>query len=300
MDFQWLWYRTKKKVKKVFKKIRRFFKRYIRLLVRHTKAGDYSVLLYTILSVVAFILVITLFGKIFSAIGEDKDNKKAPTTEQVATPIQPVEDPAITAKKQLAEQCRVIYKNNKDYLLLINEDNPVPSDYTFEHHTLNCGYDVDKRMHTDLINMLEACNNAGHEYSIISGYRSYDTQQSIIDDTISTYIEQGMTQEEAEAKTYISVQKAGASEHQTGLAIDISSYGVTSLEDYLAEEPTNQWLMSNSYKYGFILRYPQDKLEITKISFEPWHFRYVGIETATFLYNNKLTLEEFHELINYY
>lgn len=303
MDFQRLWYMIKKKTKRAYRKVKRFIKRYVRLLVRHTKAGDYSVLTYTILALMAFILVFVLIGKLFSSIGggkdKDKDKKeKFPTTE-ISTPFNAVEDPAVAAKKQLAEQCRVIYDGNKDFLTLINENNPVAEDYTFEHHTLNCGYDIDKRMYNDLLNMLNACNEAGNEYNIISAYRSKDTQQSIIDSTVADYVSQGMSEEEALSKTLLSVQKAGRSEHQTGLAIDISSAGVNQLESYLATDPTNTWLMENSYKYGFILRYPQEKLEITRISYEPWHFRYVGIEAATFLHNNNLCLEEFHELLNY-
>ena len=302
MDFRRIWYKIKKKVKKTYKKVRRFFKKYIRLLVRHTKAGDYSVLMYTIFAVIALILVIVLFGKLFSAIGgkDDSEKKVELTTTEMATPMEATEDPAVTAKKQLAEQCRVIYNNNKEYMQLINDDNPLAEGYTFEHHTLNCGLDIDVRIHSDLSNMLSACNDAGYEYNIISAYRSRDTQQSILDNTAADYISQGMSEEDAYAKANQSVQKAGCSEHETGLALDISSEGVSQLDEYLASDPTNKWLMENCYKYGFILRYPQDKLEITEINYEPWHFRYVGIEAASFLHNNNLSLEEFHELVNYY
>ena len=288
------------KIRKLFRKIVRWFRRYIRLLVRHTKAKDYSVLIYTILAVIVFVLVIVLFGKLFSAIGGKKNKTtKEPTTE-VSTPLDATEDPAVEKQRQLADQCRIIYENNKDFLLLVNASNPLQDGYTFEHHTLNCGEDIDESCYQDFLNMSNAVNAEGMYYGVISAYRSREQQQEIITSSVQAYMAQGMTEEDAYTKTYESILPVGYSEHETGLALDLVPQGVSILSQDIVNDPIMQWFTANSYKYGFILRYPADKVDVTGISYEPWHFRYVGIEAAAFLHNNNLTLEEFYQLMEQY
>lgn len=303
MDFEKIWYITRKKARRIFKKIKKFFKklirwfrRYIRLLVRHTKAKDYSVLIYTIGALIALILVIILFGKIFSAIG-GKDKTTTETVTEMSTPSDATEDPYTEQQRALVEQCKTIYNANSDYLILVNNDNSLAETYTFEHHTLNCGLDIDERCYNDFLNMSNAMNEQGMYYNVVSAYRSRETQQQVIDAKIQEYIATGLTEEEAAAKTYESIRKAGYSEHETGLAVDLVPQGITDLYQEVASDPMMQWLAANSYQYGFILRYPSDKENITATSYEPWHFRYVGIEAATFMYNNNLTLEEFYQLL---
>lgn len=291
MDIQEILFNVKKKIKKTYKKVKRAIKKYIRFLVRHTKAGDYSVLIYSILAVLVLVLFFVLIGKLFGG----KSEKKNETTTEAVT-----EERIIATESYetvLAGQCKTIYNNNQELLLLVNSTHPLDENYTFEHHTLKNGKDIDQRAYNDLKSMLEACNEAGFEYNIISAYRDRNYQQGIIDDTVQTFVNQGKTAEEAYAEAIKSVQPAGCSEHEMGLALDISSPEVSTLEQYVADNPTNIWLAENSYKYGFILRYPIEKVNITGIDFEPWHFRYVGIEAATFLHDNNLTLEEFHEYI---
>lgn len=89
----------------------------------------------------------------------------------------------------------------------------------------------------------------------------------------------------------------GSSEHQIGLALDIVSDSYTLLEEGFADTDAGKWLADNSYRYGFILRYPKGKEDITGIEFEPWHFRYVGEPAATYIYQHNLTLEEFVQLL---
>lgn len=277
-----------------FKKFRKWFKRYVRKLIRHTKAKDYSLLIYTIIAIIVFILFIVLLGKLFSHKKKNKDKK---TTTEVVTELS-TEDPAVEAHNQLVAQANAIYQNNSELLVLINGSHPVQEGYTFEHYTLNCGEDIDARSHTDLVNMLEACNAAGNEYKIVSGYRDQVAQQRDFDDTVAALISQeGLSQEDAEAKAALSVQRPGYSEHETGLAIDIAGLNYTTLDESLASDATVAWLDNNCYMYGYIVRYPADKTDITGIVFEPWHFRYVGVEAATFMHDNNLTLEEFYQLI---
>ena len=105
---------------------------------------------------------------------------------------------------------------------------------------------------------------------------------------MNAYENEGYTKEKAYEQTTLTVQVPGYSEHETGLAIDFSNEG-----HYDENEKMWEWLKNNAYKYGFILRYPEDKYEITKIDYEPWHYRYVGKKSAKEISNKNLTLEEY-------
>ena len=279
-----------KKIKRVFKKIRRFFKRYIRLLVRHTKAGDYSVLMYTIFALAAIVLVVVLFVNLL------KPDKKEPKKETTATPTNATTE-AVNPDLELSKEAKEIYEKNKTLLVLVNKDNPLPEDYSFEQHTLNSGFVIDEQMYIDFYRFTKACNNADLHYNIISAYRDRETQQGIIDRNIQELMDKGLSEEEARAKTYETVQMIGCSEHETGLCLDLSDEEHFTLTEDLETNPTVKWFSDNCYNYGFILRYPKDKADVTGISYEPWHFRYVGEEAAAFMHENNLTLEEFHQLL---
>ena len=250
-------------------------------------------MIYTIIAVIVFILFIVLLGKLFSH-GKKKDKK---TTMETTTEMT-TEDPAIEARNQLVAQANTIYQNNPDLLILVNGAHPMTEGYSFEHYTLKCGEDIDTRMYTDLVNMLEACNAAGNEYKIVSGYRDQAGQQQMFDSKVAEIMAQeGITQEEAEAKAATTIQRPGYSEHETGLAIDLTGLENTTLDESLASDPTVAWFDANCHMYGFIMRFPADKIDVTGNGYEPWHFRYVGVEAATFLHDNNLTLEEFYQLI---
>lgn len=250
-----------KHAKRLFKKLRKITKKYIRMLVKHTKAGDYSILTYTIIGVVVLIILICLLVHGISG-GKKKDKK---TTTEITTEATTTEE--IDQQAVLREQANYIYENNRDYIALINDTNPVAADYTFEQHTLNSGYIVDERIYADLLAMLEACNAAGFEYTIKGGY--------------------------------ISAETPGSGEYATGLAFDVTAHDVETLEaSFVATLGTNQWLMEHCTQYGFIVRYPEGKEAVTGHAYEPWHFRYVGRDAANFLKTNNLTLEEFYTLIN--
>ncbi len=130
----------------------------------------------------------------------------------------------------------------------------------------------------------------GYHIIIDSGYRSYEYQQVIWDKNVA---ENGLEH------TLKYIMAPGASEHQSGLAIDIAYIrnGVYT-DDVTEDDPEYAWLINNAHLYGFILRYPKDKQEITGINFEPWHYRFVGQELARYLHDNNLTLEEYYILKN--
>jgi D-alanyl-D-alanine carboxypeptidase len=108
-------------------------------------------------------------------------------------------------------------------------------------------------------------------------------------------MQEGMTEEDArrEAATVIAVP--GTSEHQLGLAVDIIDTKLWALEEEQENLPAQKWLMENSWRYGFILRYPKDRIDSTGIIYEPWHYRYVGTDVAKEIYDSGMTLEEYIE-----
>lgn len=122
---------------------------------------------------------------------------------------------------------------------------------------------------------------------VVSGYRSYARQKAIYDSNVS---------KRGARETNKVSAKPGASEHQTGLTVDVSSDAVgCALEERFGETPDGKWLAANCYKYGFIIRYPKHKSGITGYSYEPWHIRYVGRRLATHLYKRGITLEEYYQ-----
>jgi D-alanyl-D-alanine carboxypeptidase len=136
--------------------------------------------------------------------------------------------------------------------------------------------------------MLDDARNEGMHAEVVSGYRSAEEQQRMMDEKIAQYQDEGYSDERARAEAELWVAAPGTSEHHLGLAVDINADGINS-----TGEDVYGWLEENSHKYGFILRYPPGKTDITGILYEPWHYRYVGTPTATEIYHQGLCLEEY-------
>ena len=175
-----------------------------------------------------------------------------------------------------------------DYLLLVNRDNLlnktyIPSDLVNSNSMYKKDIMINKKV-LEMFNLmkLDAYKN-GYEIDIMSGYRSYDYQERIYNKLIR---EKGFNY------AFRHIAPPGASEHQTGLAIDICVYRGEKcyIEHDLNEFEEIKWLHNNAHKYGFILRYPDGCEEETGYDYEPWHFRYVG-DVASYIFYNKCTLE---------
>jgi D-alanyl-D-alanine carboxypeptidase len=189
-----------------------------------------------------------------------------------------------------------LYEKYPELLVLVNKEQELSEDYDPGLMTMCYGrLEVSKWLSADLEEMEDDAEREGCGFWVASGYRSRDYQQGIVDDDVAKYLKEGMTYEQALEKTYESVMPAGHSEHETGLAVDILSDTNSKMNETQADEAANKWLVENSWKYGFILRYPKDKTDITGIEYEPWHFRYVGREAAEFLHEHDMVLEEFFE-----
>ncbi len=155
-------------------------------------------------------------------------------------------------------------------VILVNKSYGLPENY---------GTEIDSNAYTAFIKMKQ---ESGFDMQIVSGFRSFDTQKDVFESwcRIDGY-----------EKASMYSAKPGHSEHQTGLAID-----VTSIEADYGDTAEGKWLAENCYKYGFIIRYPKDKTDITGYIYEPWHIRYLGSSTAKLVYQSGLTLEEFFGL----
>ncbi len=170
-------------------------------------------------------------------------------------------------------------------LRLVNCWNPIPEGYTVNLRELPGGEKVDERIYEPLMEMFEAAkeSNLGELPRVISGYRTQEVQQEMYDAEVNKYKSQGCSEEEAKAEAGKWVAVPGTSEHQLGLAVDVEG----------ATYDVFFWLQENSYKYGFIFRYPGDKTELTGTVEEVWHYRHVGGEAARSMYEQGLCLEEY-------
>ena len=139
--------------------------------------------------------------------------------------------------------------------------------------------------------MLQYALKAGAFPKICSAYRTQDYQQMLFDNKIERLVYYGYSYAEAPEIAAQSVARPGTSEHQLGLAVDIVDVWYTGLTEQQEETWTQQWLMANSWRYGFILRYPNGTSDITGIIYEPWHYRYVGTEAAEEIHNLGVPLE---------
>ncbi len=173
-------------------------------------------------------------------------------------------------------------------LILINGDYHIPSDYDVELVTLANGQQVDRRIYPALQEMFDTMREEGVYPVVASGYRTEGKQRQLLDEKISEYEEIGYSWWKARREALQWVAKPGTSEHQLGIAVDINQEGTRS-----AAKQVYDWLDDNAHKYGFICRYPAEKTEITGVSDEPWHYRYVGVKAATQIYESGLTLEEY-------
>lgn len=179
-------------------------------------------------------------------------------------------------------------------LVLANKEHKLSSNYTPKNLTIpNVKFipnsdpknnKMEKVASDSLEKLFNAAKNDNVILLAISGYRSYSYQENLYNNKIKTSGKE-------EADKYVA--HPGASEHQTGLAMDIDSNAPKTLNESFSYTEEYQWILKNCYKYGFIIRYPKGKEKITGYNFEPWHLRYVGIKVARIITEKNITLEEY-------
>ncbi|WP_270998494.1 M15 family metallopeptidase [Listeria seeligeri] len=205
--------------------------------------------------------------------------------------------PYIDKQNQLVEKNGIQYiENQENILVLANKDYSLqpsytPPDLVRPNVTFSFGEEqvekaqMRKEAGTALEEMFQAANEDGYKLFAVSGYRSYKRQQEVFQAEVNS---------KGDTKAREAVAYPGTSEHQTGLAMDISSESQSyELTEAFGTTPEGKWLEENAHNYGFILRYMKGREDITKYQYESWHYRYVGKNAATIIYENNWTLEEF-------
>lgn len=179
-------------------------------------------------------------------------------------------------------------------LTLVNFDHPLPEGFAVPELTqLRNGHAVDSRAYPALQAMMDDARAAGLQPLICSSLRSRDDQERLFAAEVGNWLARGYIQGDAEEQAAMWVARPGTSEHQTGLAVDIVDLSYQVLDEGQEDTPVQRWLMAHCAEYGFILRYPTDKSALTGVSYEPWHYRYVGTEAAREIMADGLCLEEY-------
>ncbi len=180
--------------------------------------------------------------------------------------------------------------------LLVNKENPLPQDYEVSLITLADGRSkAAEEAYEPLLAMLEAAEEEGIDILICSSYRDRKRQEELFDEDVQKLLRKGYTYTEACQEVAKETMPPGCSEHSTGLAFDIVARDYQMLDEGQEKRAENKWLRKHCAEYGFILRYPKGKEDITQINYESWHFRYVGKEVAEYIMEEGLTLEEYLE-----
>lgn len=189
----------------------------------------------------------------------------------------------------------LIESTDSELLTLVNRQNAIPENRDINLVEIEDGKKVDSRCKDDLEEMLKACRDTGCHPMISSAFRSNAEQRELFDAEVEQFKQLGFSDKYAEKRAAKSVAIPGTSEHELGLAIDIVDVLNQRLDSDQVSSDTQQWMMANSWKYGFILRYPSGKEDITGIVFEPWHYRYLTRAIAREVHESGLSYEEFLE-----
>ena len=182
-------------------------------------------------------------------------------------------------------------------LILVNKENPIPENYSVNIVKIEDNFEVDEKIKESTEKMLADARASGINPEICSAYRSTKYQTTLYNNKINEYLRKGFNMEQATEKAAKWVTTPGTSEHEIGLSLDIIDNSYQILDENQENTPVQKWLMEHCYEYGFILRYPTEKRDITKINYEPWHYRYVGVKDAMIIKEKCYCLEEYIEFL---
>lgn len=180
-------------------------------------------------------------------------------------------------------------------LILTNAEYPVPEDYEVELEAIpGTEQSVDKRIYEPLMAMIGDMKAQGLSPIVCSGYRTLDKQEKLFNRKVLSFVKAGHTKEESYNLARQTISIPGSGEHCLGLAVDFYTRRYHKLERAFEDTPESKWLVEHAQDYGFVMRYGENKTHITGIQYEPWHYRYVGVEAAKYMKDNDLSLEEFY------
>ena len=234
---------------------------------------------------------------------EKGNNKKPETSHKSETPdttaegtsdttvpktTQPV-TAAVAQPGTMDDPTIITIDEEKWYLTLVNSSYRIPDNYEPDLvYVCGSGERLDRKVAEHYEAMYNAAQKDGIKLAPCSGYRSYELQERNYNNKVSFYESQGYSNKDAKVKAATIIMPPGSSEHNLGYAMDI-----VCVDEWFEDTAEFKWLTENAADYGFIMRYPKDKQDITKVIYEPWHWRYVGVELAKELKDSGLVLEEY-------
>lgn len=247
-----------------------------------------------IYEIIVLVIIIFIITNIFNFY---KTKNKQKEIEVSSVPIEEnqTDNELVTVNKKPIDS-----STNDWNLILVNKDNLIPEDYEKEIVEVENRWDIDIRIKEALEDMLADARKEGLDPMICSAYRTSQYQTNLFNKKVNEYRKKGYSQKNAEEQAGFWVTIPGSSEHEIGLAVDIVGSSYQILDEKQEQTAIQKWLMEHSHEYGFILRYPTNKKEITKINYEPWHYRYVGVKDATFMKEKNFCLEEYIEFLKEY
>ena len=203
------------------------------------------------------------------------------------------EDGSITRGKAIINDRTYYFTSTGVSVIMANPWNLIPSDYTPNLVEAEYDYIVDASCKDDLLQMLSDCRKEGLNPRITSAYRRHSTQIELYNNKVYYYLDLGYSEEAARKQAATIIAVPGTSEHELGLAVDLVDANYWVLDEAQEKTAAQKWLMEHCWEYGFILRYPNNKSDVTGIIYEPWHYRYVGKALAKELHESGLCLEEY-------
>ena len=257
-----------------------------------------------IFSIALIILVIGLIAFIIlgSSSAEDEQFSNSQVSSEESSSQQSASSALQSVSSDVSSSAAKVNSLDGDYsrLLLVNGKNPLPEDYNYTGNLIKidskyrCGWrdQMDKYAYPYATAMMEQAWRDNVELYVLSPYRSYDSQVSLFDAQVKRELDKGVSAEQAKINAATVVAAPGTSEHHTGLAIDFNS-----VEDSFENTEQFKWLKKNAEDYGFVLRYPKGKEDITGVIYEPWHWRFVGIKEARKMNQLDMCLEEYTEYL---
>lgn len=228
--------------------------------------------------------------------------RKAAVPQLPELPAESLEQPAEYGVQQstlTAAQAQAILDDPR--MILVSRTHKMPEDYPIETKECGSATAINKTLQTEaadaFLSMQAAAAKDGVDVRMQSGYRSVSYQKKLYDNKTQYYRNKGLSEAAAREKAAVIVNPPGCSEHNCGLAADLNSPEHTGLDEGFEKTAAFRWLCEHAGDYGFILRYPKDAEDKTEIIYEPWHWRYVGVENAAKINASGLCFEEYIETL---
>lgn len=251
---------------------------------------------YITIGIFAFVFILVAAWFITKRLSPADDNLSSDSTAQSDSSPATVSEPS---SETVPSNGGYTVDTTEWNLILVNKTSLLPSGYTVNTASIGNGYEFDARAADALNQMLADGNAEGLNLMVCSAYRSVARQEVLYNNKVNEYIGYGYSEEEARQIAGTIVAPPGTSEHATGLAADIVSVNYQVLDDGFESTPEFAWLQEHAADYGFVLRFPSNKQDVTDIIYEPWHYRYVGVEHAHRMNELGLCLEEYVALSSF-